>query len=588
MVRGPKPPESGSLLDRRVAFAEKYVTDSKGRRFSLEGREWVRDELWRALDGFKLWPVDRDRLCSRCVTRVGEIVLDPEEANAVEHAGDCAGLEAAPIIVTVACLERRAGKTFNSAAYVLSTLFLLYWRSIAYVAAAFGQTAALVLDNFTRPIDQSKALGKLARIVGNTIAVEKTKSRFEFVPTSHRSITGRGRTIVIIDEARDVAARTAMALLPSVLESHGYECPNGHVRLDEGAEPLDRRCTACGTKLRRWQGRILIMSSAGLSDGAGEHDWFRELVTQLEQEPQKNYHLIRMDSGANPLKSSEASDALSAVFGRMESTQAHISVELGNQFARPGDDAVTEAQIKAILDKRLVNAEGSTRRSVGFLDTSDVTELTSIVIMAEEDAAPDAPAAPWARLFSERIDYWRPADQEGHTIDERLILAHLDVYMPLFPMLTKLAVDVRGRPWAERLVKYVTVHRPWGRRVIRFTGRDLERVAGWSLFRQRVQARPPTIRLQDHPVLRKELGGLRVKPRPDGSVDVVDKNRRRSHADIADGIASCCYLVHLEQVTARASLANLDGAKARGRGGAAALMDKVFRPVMRGMREDGF
>ena len=44
--------------------------------------EWVRDELWRALDGYQGWPVDPRSLCSSCRGRVMELVLDPAAFDA--------------------------------------------------------------------------------------------------------------------------------------------------------------------------------------------------------------------------------------------------------------------------------------------------------------------------------------------------------------------------------------------------------------------------------------------------------------------------------------------------------------------------
>lgn len=579
----PEPPpaapaaDTRSIVERRVAFGEQYVTDAKGRRFSVEGREWVRDELWSALDGYKLRPTDPDRCCPACRTRAGSLTLD---AAPVACGEGCEGLTPEVVLVTVLCAERRGGKTFNSAAYVLSTLYLQRWRSIAYVAAAFGQTATLVFDNFERPIKQAPKLAALASIVGSSITVQRNKSSFEFVPTSHRSITGRGRTIVIIDEARDVTARTAMALLPSVLESRGVECPAGHLRVDAGREPADGRCPTCSTRMVPWHGRILIMSSAGLSEGSGEHDWFRELVERLEREPDPSYHLIRMDKGANPLKSEQAVTALERVFGGLASTSEHVAVEMTNAFVSRGDAFLTSADVAAVTDRRRCNLEGSPARCVAFLDTSDVGDLTSLVVLGDESQPGEAP---WSMLGVLRIDAWDP-QRLGGAIDERMIQAHLDAYVPLFPLLEKLAVDVRGRPWAARMVQQCRQARPgWGRKVESFTGRDTERDAAWSLLRQRIAMR--TVRMPDHPTLRAELAGLRLKEKADGRVQVTDASRKRRHADIADSLAHCCYLVHQLQIVQRTTLVQVASRPMSARRSA---LDAAFRPLTAGLGEDSF
>ena len=54
-----------SLADK-VTFATKHITTPDGEPFSLKGREWVLDQMWRPLDGWKLWPEKRGELCIDC------------------------------------------------------------------------------------------------------------------------------------------------------------------------------------------------------------------------------------------------------------------------------------------------------------------------------------------------------------------------------------------------------------------------------------------------------------------------------------------------------------------------------------------
>jgi hypothetical protein len=190
----------------------------------------------------------------------------------------------------------------------------------------------------------------------------------------------------------------------------------------------------------------------------------------------------------------------------------------------------------------------------------------------------------WTRALVERIDIWDPAELEGGVIDEDLVQEHLDIYVPLFPRLTRLYVDVRRMPWAEKLVRFCRSKRAWGRKIERFTGRDAERDAAWSLLEERIRA--GTIRIPNHPRLLKELGGLTKKKRADGRTSVRDISRKISHAEIADGLAHCCYLAHLETIERRTSLRNMQAKeKTSSRSG---VLDRLFRRTVRGLSEDGF
>lgn len=587
-------------LEQRKKFARELLTDPKGMRFSLEGRAWV-EELWTALDGFKAWPIERDKTCDACRARVGELTLDEaafDETRAEAHAATgCLGLNAEPILYTVLCAERRAGKSFNFFAFATGEMFLETWRSTTFVAAAKDQTGTITLENLKGPIDRAPRLKKLSKVVGNSISVPSTNSKLEIVPTSHSSITGRGRTRVVIDEARDVPDQVAVKLLPSILEAQWVACPHAkpgaagasHLRLPVKDDETPPSTCTCGAKLQRTRGRMLIMSSAGTVTGDSGRDWFADLVEALEEEPDKNYHLIRIDEGANPMKSQRTMDAAVRVLGRLPGLKGLIAAEIGNQFVGRGEDFLSKTTIRSVVDKTLANREGSARRCVGFLDTSVSGDLTSVVLMGEDDSElppglDDAVVAGglWTRAVVERIDLWDPAELEGGVIDEDLVQEHLDLYVPLFPRLTKLYVDVRRMPWAEKLVRFCKSKRSWGRKIERFTGRDAERDAAWSLLEERIRAR--SIRIPNHPRLLKELGALTKKKRPDGRATVRDISRKISHAELADGLAHCCYIAHLEQIEKRTSLRAVR-AKEKSQ---ADVLNRVFRRTVRGLTEEGF
>lgn len=591
-VNKPGAPGLGtSILDERQTFCEKYLVDAKGRRFSLKGREWIRDNLWAALDGYRLIAAG-DKPCDACcaVTASQAITLDPHNrpcATAGIGLPKCAGLKATPIIVTVASLERRAGKTFGvGAGYSLSSLYKQRWRSILYIAAAQSQSKDLVFDNFKRPVMVAPILRRRTKIVEQTVSVASMHTSFEFVATSHRSITGRGKSLVIVDEAKDVKARTAAALLPSILENHGWECPDGCVRLDakdagDMTPPNGGACPECGLELKHWQGRILIMSSAGIITAKDEERWFPELVEKLEDAQARergdpNAYLFRMDSGANPLKSVTAQNAIERVFGSMPSMSQYIAAEMGNVFVEQGGEYIPTLILKSRCTASQI--EGSLLRSVGFLDPSDVEDLTSLVILSEVEAS-------WARIRMTHLNLWDPKNMPSRVIEWEVIFARLAELLPKFPNLLKCWIDMRGvkasqfappmskgingrtkrsdRSWPTRLVDKA-MGTPWGQLLQPYRTQDvLRRDAGWAQLKRMLMT--GHIELLNHPRIFKEFAGIRVKYNKDGSETVVDRSRKTMHLEVMESVALILGELQAEGIGATMRLASANAKLSRTR-----------------------
>ncbi len=577
-------------LAERVEFAEKFLTDRDGRPFTLTPeRQWVLDEFWKAADGFKWWPIDRARLCLECAELAGtltEWTLDNPTRSWPHQATGCAGLELQPIVCTILNLPRREGKTFNTAGFNLSTVFKDAGKSILYVAAADKQTDKLFRDNYELPIARQPALAERSKIVGNLLTVPQKGSMLECVPTAWASITGTGRTHVVIDEARDVDGRVLMAAIPSIFAENGKQCPTGkasHSRTPLNSEQRD--CSICGQRLVPWFARLVIMSSSGLLEGS-DKEWFNDLIEHLEQNPDQNFHLFRKHESSNPNIHKGTKDAIARVFGAVPALKELTEVEVFNRPTRKGDRYLTKQQIDACIDRNLGNQEGSVRPCVGFLDTSTTRELTSVVLFEEMPQPPEEPHEPFRRIRCVRIQVWDPATEAEHTIDEGTVLPWLDIYMPMFPGLRELHVDVRLQPWGERLVKICKrggdARKAWGHKVVAFRGNVSERLAGWDCFEQRVLAR--TIVLPHHPILLKELAAVRVTQRLDGRTEVRDASRKKRHADVAEGVATCCYLAHVETLTRRRSgLAEIEE-----REKTSTMISRLYRPQVRGLNANSF
>jgi hypothetical protein len=532
-------------VDTRLAFAQQHWTTKEGDRFSLKGRQWVVDEFWRPACGFKLWPLDKERLCSECSAKAG-VIQDYNHKHAPHQHPLCAGLSQEPIIVTVLDLPRRSGKTFNALGFGAASILTSKNEYITYIASAEDQTETLFNENMAQPIRNNPVLDALCYIANMKVTVATTKSKFECLPTSKKSITGRGRTMVIIDEARDVPAETAAKLIPSIFAESGWECPVGHIHVK--GKPKNLLCSVCNIQLQPWFGRLIIESSSGLIVG-NENDWFAELVASLTEEPHPNFHLYSTSEIINPRVSKMTVGAITDVFGRqdMPAMRHYIDVEVNNVSRRKGDDFLSKAEIEKVVNTRLGNTEGTTDPCVAFLDVSSTVDKTSLVILAARDPK-------WDRCYVARIDYWEPQKLPNGLIDEVMILDHLDRYLPMFPGLASFGVDTRMMPWAQHMVKVIKQSgtRGWAKKTDAFNGGPDERNASWSCLENRVLA--CSIELPPHPELRKELLAVQRIQNLNNQTEIRDRSRRKRHADIADALAECCRRAFLQQTKSRVSL----------------------------------
>lgn len=542
-----------NVSEKRERFCEKYIVDKEGQNFTLQGRDWVREKLWLPLDGYKYWPVDFKKLCDDCKAKSGE--LTPSHKPHLCTNEGCEGLEAAAQQVCVFCLPRRSGKTFNIAGWALSEIFQRNNRNISYISASEDQSADLVMENFSGPVLSNPTLDRASEVKGNKIIVGKTNSKFEYLSTSHKSVTGRGRSCVILDESRDISARVFAAIAPSLLESHGWECNRGHFR-SKHAENADGDCPLCGDELVPWQSRLVVMSSAGLTEGS-DKDWFKELVEFLENRMDKNFYLFRADTedDLNPDINKDQLNAMKRVLGQLDSMKSLVSVEFENEFTSKGEDFVTKEEISRCIDKSLdYRKGGSDRPCVAFLDTSISKDKTSLVITCDDDDS----MSPWEILRVEHIKVWEPQSFRDKIIDPEVIYSYLRNILPMFPVVD-FRIDTRAMPWAIRLVKQIKRDKqPWAKFTDGFNKANrVERAIAWNLLEQRIRSQH--IKIPDHSELRKELMAVRrVVNSLDGLTDIRDKNRKVRHADIADSLANCCFIAHQQALKGQLRIADLE------------------------------
>ena len=560
---------------QRKAFCETHIRNKEGTPFSLKGRDWVIDEFWKPADAFKWWPVNPDRLCADCQEKAGQIThyraRNPTKTEAHRVDFNCDGLDINPIIFTVLNLPRREGKTFNTAAYCLSQVFMAPRQSISYIASAESQAADLFRENYAEPILQNAKLRKASKIVGNKILTKRTHSKIEFLRSSAGSITGRGRTHVVIDECRDVHPQVMTALIPSIRDQWGMECPAGHVQYN-GKPKGKKKCPVCGKRLRPWYGRAILMSSSGILTGT-EGDWFAELIEQLKEEPDPYTHMYTTTTATNPAIAEEATDAIQGLFGKLESTKHYIEAEIHNVSRKKGEDFLTRNEIEACIDRTLTNQAASANQCVSFLDTSIKNELTTWVILADDPPQSDEPYQAWTNTKIERIDIWDPKKMPGHCIDETAVQEHIKAIMPSFPGMRSLWIDVRGMPWAWKLFQHFkTQCRSWGKVAQPYRGNRQERLAGYRMLEHYVLNQ--AITLPPNPTLHKELAVARRHITAAGNEEIREISRKKRHLDVVESLAIACYYAHLESITTRQSLTRT----MRDNSVAGKLLNSMFRP----------
>ncbi len=577
----------------RVEWCERNLRTKEGRPYrvtGVEGREWVLEELFRPSGGWRLWPRgDPTNLCAKCRPRAGKWMpfswdlLDECD----EHAHDpslCPGLELAPVMVVALNLPRREGKTINTAALCIEAVSNNINEYITYMASAGKQARTLFDENVKIPITQNARLARRCELLGEMVKVPKKGSKLEVIESSHKSATGRGRTKLVIDEARDVSARLASAFIPSMRDQNGMRCTADPKHLRGAAADMKgpRSCSVCGAPTEPWYGMIILESSSGIIED-NDSDWFTEFVDKYTAAPHRNVHVLRMEESQNPDVAEEATDMIKEVFGTLESMSTYIDVEMTNTPRRPGDDFLTTSQLDRVMSRRLLETlhQGSLDPCIAFLDTSTTTDLTSLVFGASDRKKS---REKWAHMNICRIEIWEPKKLPRGIIDEKLVMQALKVIMPAFPRLEWFGVDTRLMPWARDLVGDIRRDRSlkWGRLTTGFNGGPDERDDGWLLFEDRVKRQ--TITMPDLEVIRREVQGVRryLSTRRDGTtrVEIRDRNRKKQHADVIEGIATLCWKAY-----------NLANRPQRGLGAVntVARMSRGYdddRPLTAGLRSD--
>ena len=573
-----------------VRFNERFNADNLGGPWTVEGREFIVNEIYRPLHSYNRIPAGgapADALCPKCRMNVGTWVYDPFLA-ALHKPGQCEGLVAVPIINTGADLPRQSGKTTTALSVPFFRLFSEMHEQMSFVAAAEDQAIELVIQKLSKRIDEHPKLASRVHVTANKIINQRRHCELEVLPASHGAVTGRSTTLGEYDECRDQKSRVVTASMPAIMAQHGYKCPGGvgpdgkrylsHGKwraVGPNEEPEVECCPVllgkstsnkrkCGQRLRRHHARMLFLSASGVIEDNPSKDWFRNWIDTRSEKPDPYTHVWRTDKKINPSVSSEIHQAIAGSFGDVEGMKDEIAVELYNAPARIGEVFVTALEVDGASSSATHPLVGSPSPAVGFIDSSRTGDKTSLVVCVE---VPKPGAAPLEVMDLAHVTVWNPRDRSScpsGIIDEDLVGTALAEIMPRFPGLLRLVVDTRLMSWAKRLVRHAKTQ-PWGKRIGDTEGwTNTVNSAMYLDLHQRIRGQ--TIRLWQclTPIggskrcekcsaceLRRELLSMRKRDLPAGGIEVYDagggkdgRNRKKGgvHRDVAMSLAGCCKL----------------------------------------------
>ena len=537
-----------------------------------------------------------DALCAACRAHFWSIELDHRNVNPAGHRAPCEGLQRVPVITTILSIPRRNAKTHSILSFLAARIFLKSNQRWAFLASAEDQADTLLDEKLVRPLSRPH-LGLIDhfKVEGTKLIVPDRNSWIEVLPSSHGSITGRGNTGVAIDECRDVKARVAGAVAPTIWDCHGWECPKCARQWD--GDDCPPACPKDGSALEQWFGRLVFASSAGVISDNAETDWFGNTVRARLERPKPTAHVFFTDKIINPSVSTTIVDATVDVFSDVPGLSDWIGIESSNQSARPGENYLTTDDVKAVIDRTLEDVCASSRHAVWFLDTSDILDLTTLAILVDDARANETP---FERAALGHLKIWDPSDPkqcpEG-VIVERDIASYLEVVAKMFPRLRRRQVDTRGRVWANAMVTNLK-KTAWGRNIEHYNGKKEEDDAGFQAlhglvldkrFRmprpKRDEGAKPFPGMDPHARLMREIPALRKVRRPGGRGFGVEdpnadrhgrnKNRKGLHRDAAAALAGAALLAHEE----RMKLATAPSSSGAARANNNAAVRAALRPI---------
>lgn len=546
-----------ATLTEKVEFVRKHWRVKGKEPFEIDESEWLYQHLWLPLHSYRLWPVNRAKLCAECASLAGTMTQDYYSSdatrNAAHSAEECSGLTSEIIQFVFLHLKRQSGKTVGTSGFIGAELFKGADQTVALISGSEKQTTKLFREHYRLPIVNNAALKERAAFKGQRIVVPHTRCEFEFFPTSMAGATGASNSIIIIDEARNVAGDIAVALINSCLAQSGWVCPrhtatNGHTRTKGDLDtPQVKRCKVCNTRVIPWAPRIIAMTSATELRG-GAKDWFFEIVEENETDPEPRAHIFSTQDTVNKRVAASVIDTTSRFLSKAPSLAAAVDIETHNKPRKRGEDVISTSEMRAAEDTTLGDPPPLCNElAVAFCDTATTVDKISLVPVVD-DVEHDDRVEPWQYVYVPYLKFWEPQKLPGGVVNETAVEEAIVECVTIFPKLVCLYVDCRtvrrsqnvGTPWAMAMVKRLRKRSPHFAKVIKpwmSTGGESDQ--GWIDLEMRYRQR--RIRHPPEPAIRAEARGITREFRGDRTT-VVDINRAASHKDILESMAMGCYL----------------------------------------------
>jgi hypothetical protein len=364
----------------------------------------------------------------------------------------------------------------------------------AFIAAGEAQAQAIFHRKIRRVVERLLRAERVdrreLRVTKKSLEFEALGSKLEVLATNESTVPGRSVSLLILDEARDIADEVYTSLAPAVIGAGG---------------------------------KIVFGSTAGPPGG-----WFHRIMTT----PMPEVWLYHAHDNENP-------HADAGLVGFLKRQLALISPaaarrELGNEFVEDGDSFLATALIEAAVDDELGEWPGSPLPAFAFLDLSRKRDLTSRVVVVR---APARQAEAHDHLVAASLRTWDPKQSPTGQVDFAEVRQDLAALPERFPHLEKVFVDEGAEggsviPWAK-------AHPALALRMDGFVATPASNMELWGALVARLNAR--TLAIPRHERLLLELKNLRQEAFAFGGKWRVVDASRKYHRDLSLALAGACH-----------------------------------------------
>lgn len=398
-------------------------------------------------------------------------------------------------------IVRQTGKSQLAAVAAVSELLCCPGSYTLCVAASKDQQQAIFNRKIRQPLQRAlrtvlddgqtlqQAFG--ATFTQSGVTCERYGTQLEVVASNEATATGRTPSLLIVDEARDVADEVYLALAPSVIGAGG---------------------------------KIVVLSSAGRPAG-----FFYELL----QHPTAETWVHRSAVNDNPRAKKGLLDFLQRRLALVSPVAARR--ELSNEFAEDGESLLPAGLIDAAVDDRLGEVPASEHSAFAFYDLSRRRDLTTrVVVVREEPRRPEAAD----HLVAASIRVWNPRECPGGETPFDEVRADMKALPDRFPCIEAIRVDEGAEagavlPFARSDARLSLITEG-------FVASVSSNMQLWGALAARLHGQTISVPREDR--LIAELRGLRKEEFSFGARWRVVDSSRKLHRDLSFSLAGAVML----------------------------------------------